>query len=237
MARANRPRYMHDAETHNRRAARRVVPWIMERLGPKTVLDVGCGLGTWAAVFLEHGCDVLGLDGGYVPTDLLDIPRDRFREVDLEGEVAPPGRFDLAICLEVAEHLSERAAPGLVALLTSAADAILFSAAVPGQGGDNHLNERWPAYWQGLFRARGFDFEDEVRWAFWDDDEVDWWYRQNMFLVRRGASADVAARSVVHPALLAKKMRAVEDFYAGRVPLRTAAIVLARALGRSLRGR
>lgn len=235
MASKRRPRYVHDSETHNRRAARRVVPWIMERLSPGTVIDVGCGLGTWAAVFREHGCEVLGLDGDCVPIDLLDIPRDRFREVDLEGEISPPGRFDLAVCLEVAEHLAEDAAPRLIDLLTSASDTILFSAAVPGQGGDNHVNERWPAYWQALFRQRGFGFEDDVRWAFWDDEDVDWWYRQNMFLVRRGADPATGAPPVVHPGLLAKKVRAVEDFYSGRIPLRTAVIVLARSLARTFR--
>lgn len=232
MARTRRPRYVHDTETHNRRAARRVVPWIMERLAPERVVDVGCGLGTWAAVFLEHGCDVLGLDGPWVPGDLLALPPERFREVDLEGDVEVPGRFDLAVCLEVAEHLPEEAAPRLVELLTSTADTILFSAAVPGQGGDGHLNERWPAYWQELFRRRGFGFEDEVRWAFWDDDAVEWWYRQNLFLVRRGLEGEEAARPVVHPGLLAKKVGTVDDLYAGRVPLRSAAIVFARALAR-----
>lgn len=236
MAKTRRSPYVHDAATHNRRAARRVVPWIMDRLAPRSVVDVGCGLGTWAAVFLEHGCEVLGLDGPHVPPDLLDLPRDRFREVDLEGVVEPPGRFDLAICLEVGEHLTADAAPRLVELLTAASDTILFSAAVPGQGGDGHLNERWPTWWEALFRDRGFAFEDEVRWAFWDDEDVDWWYRQNMFLVRRGAGSETTARAVVHPGLLGKKVRSVEDFYAGRVPMRTAALVFARALARTFGG-
>jgi hypothetical protein len=124
-----------------------------------------------------------------------------------------------------------------VDFLTSAADTVLFSAAIPGQGGDNHINEQWPAYWQGLFRSSGFDFEDGIRWRFWEDELVDWWYRQNMFLARRGANEPGMVKSVVHPRLLEKKTRTIEDFYRGAVPVRTGAIVFWRALANCLRRR
>jgi hypothetical protein len=90
----------------------------------------------------------------------LQIPRERFRVVDLEDQVEPPGRFDLALCLEVAKHLSEPAGQRLVRFLTAVADCVVFSAAVPGQGGINHLNEQWPQYCQELFAAQGYGFED-----------------------------------------------------------------------------
>ena len=234
-------RYTHDPETHNRRSAARVVPWLVDRYAPRTVLDVGCGLGSWAAVFADLGCEVLGLDGEEVSDQLLEIPRERFRVVDFEEPVEPPGRYDLALCLEVAEHLSDSAGQRLVQFLTAASDLILFSAAVPGQGGMNHLNERWPHYWQDLFADRGYEFEDEIRWRFWNDEEVEWWYRQNMFIVRRGGDPSPPVPAVTHPRLLEQTLgeanRAVNDFNYGRVPLRTGAIVFARAARNALRNR
>jgi SAM-dependent methyltransferase len=222
-------RYPHDEVTHNRRAAARIVPWLLDRYSPNTVLDVGCGLGTWAAVFLEHGCDAVGIDGEQIPDHLVKIPPERFTLMDLEEPLPVHRRFDMAVCLEVAQCLSEPAGQRLVEFLCSAADVTVFSSAVPGQGGTHHVNERWPDYWQQLFGAHGFGFDDEIRWCFWDDDEVEWWYRQNMFIVTRGGGS-VAVRAVVHPKLLDKKARLIGDFYGGRVPVRTGGMIAARAL-------
>jgi SAM-dependent methyltransferase len=210
-----------------RAARRRVVPWLTERYAPQTVLDVGCGIGTWAAAFLEIGCDVLAIDGAQMPDELLQIPRERFRVIDFEREIDLPRRFDMAVCLEVAEHLTASAGQRLVNFLTRTADVIVFSAAIPGQGGYHHLTERWPHYWQELFAVHGYTCDDEIRWAYWDDESVEWWYRQNMFVARRGEGTSSPLRSVVHPALLESTL---DDFYAGRVGLRVGGVVFVRAL-------
>ena len=230
-------RYVHDRATYNQRAPKRVVPWLMEQFVIGSVLDAGCGLGTWTAVFAEHGCEVLGLDTGEVPEDMLQIPRERYRAVDFEVGVEAPGRFDLALCLEVAEHLTDPAGRRLVKLLTSISDLVLFSAAIPNQGGDHHLNERWPLHWQELFEAHGYWCDDDIRWRFWDDEDVDWWYRQNMFIARRGDQSAGSMQAVVHPRLLEKKVLAINDFYYGRVPVQTAALVFMRTLLNALRRR
>src|SRR5204862_3532668 len=139
------------------RSARAVVPLVMELVRPASVLDVGCGLGTWLAAFAEAGvADFLGMDGDYVDRAKLKIPAERFRAADLTNPPSPGRTFDLAVCLEVAEHLPEKASPRLVELLATAAPVVLFSAALPGQGGTRHINEQWPAFWQRLFAARGF---------------------------------------------------------------------------------
>src|SRR3954467_15812084 len=151
----HRPRSF-DSLAHTYPTARRVAPWMMERYAPRTVLDVGCGMGQWAAAFAELGCDVLGLDGEDIPEELLQIPRSNFRVVDLESTVDPPGQYDLTLCLEVAEHLTEGAGQRLVHFLTACSDLVLFSAAVPGQGGEGHINEQWPRYWQERFDAHGY---------------------------------------------------------------------------------
>src|SRR5262249_1746252 len=230
------PRYTHDTATHNRRAAMEVVPWLIERFRPHTIIDVGCGLGTWAAVFAQHGCEVLGIDTEDVAKDLLEIPPQCFRVADFELDFPICGHFDLAVCLEVVEHLSPEAGQRLVErVLPRLADVILFSAAVPGQAGDGHLNEQWPAYWEDFFSRSGFMLDDAVRWQFWNNAAVDWWYRQNMFVARRGAMSADGVKAVVHPRLLEKKCWVINDFYKGRIPLRTAALIFGRAILNRLR--
>src|SRR6266545_3258022 len=168
------------------RSARVVAPIVMDLVRPASVLDVGCGLGTWLAAFAELGVtDFLGIDGDYVERAKLKIPADRFQPVNLANPPALGRTFDLAVCLEVAEHLPEPASPGLVKLLTDAAPVVLFSAAIPGQGGTDHINERWPAFWRELFAARGYVRLDPIRPRVLRDRRVEWWYQQNAFLFVR----------------------------------------------------
>lgn len=171
--------YSHHVE-RARRSAETVVPLILDRYRPGSVVDVGCGLGAWLAVFREHGIDdVLGIDGEYVLRNALEIPRSCFRAADLAQAISVGRRFDLALSLEVVEHLpSDRAAP-FVRMLTELAPVVVFSAAIPMQGGTGHVNERWPSHWAGLFQALNYVALDFIRPAIWSDREVDFWYAQN----------------------------------------------------------
>ena len=165
------------------RAARAVIPIVLDLSPAKTVVDFGCGRGTWLRACLETGVEtVLGLDGHYVNQDTLLIDRDQFRAVDLGEPIRLEGGFDLALCLEVAEHLPARSARTLVQSLTDAASVILFSAAVPGQGGTSHVNEQWPLYWERLFAERGMRKYDVVRPLIWRDRSICPWYRQNIYI-------------------------------------------------------
>jgi hypothetical protein len=110
--------------------------------------------------------------------------------VDLTDPPTLERTFDLAVCLEVAEHLPESAADGLVDLLSSAAPVVLFSAAIPGQEGEDHINEQWPTYWATKFADRGFESVDVLRPLLWEDQRVDWYYRQNMMLYVRSDASD-----------------------------------------------
>ncbi|MGA9722486.1 MAG: methyltransferase domain-containing protein, partial [Candidatus Binatus sp.] len=165
-------------------SARIVVPMVVALTRPSSVLDVGCGRGAWLSAFREQGIDkILGLDGDYIKPSTLLIPTDRFCPTDLSGEFQIPlGRFDLAVCLEVAEHLPARNARHLVAQLTSAAPQVLFSAAPPGQGGGGHINCQPLSYWRKLFEALGFRMLDPLRPRLRDNRQVEWWYRQNLVL-------------------------------------------------------
>jgi SAM-dependent methyltransferase len=182
------------------RSARVVAPIVNDLVKPTSVLDVGCGLGTWLAAFVELGItDVLGIDGDYVNRAQLKIPVERFRPVNLADPPALGRTFDLAVCLEVAEHLPEKASAGLVALLTESAPVVLFSAAIPEQGGTDHINERWPSFWRELFAQRDYVRLDPIRPRVWRDRRVEWWYQQNTFLfVKQSALADRPALREEH---------------------------------------
>src|SRR5437879_5333008 len=125
-----------------------VVPRLMNLVRPQSVVDVGCGRGAWLTAFQKLGVSkILGIDGPHVDKTRLLIPSECFRSVDLSQPFELPGRHDLVLCLEVAEHLPGSMANSLVKTLTKASSVIVFSAAIPGQGGTGHVNEQWPEYW------------------------------------------------------------------------------------------
>jgi SAM-dependent methyltransferase len=171
-----------------------VVPLVTELVRPRSVVDVGCGVGTWLWQFKNHGADrILGMDGDYIDPSSLLIPSDCFRAVDLNHPVASEETFDLAVCLEVAEHLPKAGAERLIGFLCERAPVVLFSAAVPMQGGTHHVNEQWPEYWEALFARHGYERIDAIRKFIWKNSEVEWWYRQNTFLfVRRDCTGSYA---------------------------------------------
>ncbi|MGE3804952.1 MAG: methyltransferase domain-containing protein [Gemmataceae bacterium] len=164
-------------------AAERIVPLILALTGQiRSVVDVGGGTGAWLSVFRRSGAEeLLLLDCPDVATELLIDPSS-FEPVDLSRELPAPRRFDLAVCVEVAEHLPGRMARPLVEWLTTAADVVAFSAAIPGQGGLGHVHLQPPGYWMELFQQRGFVRRDLLRAKIIHDETIPWWYRQNLFL-------------------------------------------------------
>jgi cyclopropane fatty-acyl-phospholipid synthase-like methyltransferase len=151
---------------------------------PGAVLDVGCGRGTWLVVCRALGSALLhGIDGDWLSQEQMLDQSILFRSVDLETTIPRlDRRYDLVISMEIAEHLSEGRADEFVDLLCSAGDIVLFSAAIPFQGGKNHLNERWQSHWAGKFAQRGYECFDAIRPAVWHMPDVEWWYQQNAFL-------------------------------------------------------
>lgn len=179
------------------RSARIVAPIVCNLVRPSSVVDLGCGCGTWLAAFKECGVNrILGLDGDYVPRSSLAISPDCFKPVDLGQPLALNEQFDLAVCLEVGEHLPEKSAPTLVGSLVTLAPVVLFSAAIPLQDGTNHINGQWPDYWTGIFGQFGYTTLDAIRPHIWKNRRVESWYRQNIFLFVRedriGAYPDLA---------------------------------------------
>lgn len=167
-------------------SAQVVVPLVVNLVGPRSVVDVGCATGAWLSVFRAHGIGrILGLDGTYVDVSRLLIPVEFFRAHDLAHKFTVSEQFDLAVSLEVAEHLPASSASGFVKSLCDLAPVVLFSAAVPGQGGLHHVNEQWPEYWREHFAEQGFLMFDPLRPAVWMDKRVSSFYRTNMFLFVR----------------------------------------------------
>jgi SAM-dependent methyltransferase len=165
------------------RSAEVMVPLVLNLLPVHSVVDVGCGDGSWLGVFRNLGVEeILGIDGDYVDRDILRIPQDHFQAADLTKPLDLKRVFDLAISLEVAEHLPPESAEPFVASLCRLAPAVLFSAAIPIQGGNHHLNEQWPDKWATLFREHGYVAVDFIRKRVWQNKSVEWWYAQNMLL-------------------------------------------------------
>lgn len=210
-----------------------IVPFLIEKFHPSSVIDVGCGIGTFLHVFKQRGVsDIKGVDGTWVNKDQLYIDKTEFMEADLEKPIRLDREFDLVLCLEVAEHLSPDAADTIVGSLTSLGKVIVFSAATVKQGGQNHINEQEFSYWKTKFEARGYKIVDFFRPHFWNVEKIQWWYKQNMFLVlhnsvdarpfetARDSFSD--ANVLIHPDLyyervneLEKRLSELKNFGAG----------------------
>ncbi|MEV8532456.1 class I SAM-dependent methyltransferase [Streptomyces sp. NPDC051211] len=198
------------------RSAERVLPLVFDLVRPACVVDVGCGTGAWLAAAQRLGAEtILGIDGGRVAEDARHIPPDGFLARDLAHPLRLDGRrFDLAVCMEVAQQLDPVRADSLVGDLCTLSDVVLFSAAIPGQTGTGHRNEQWPNYWRDRFGQWGYALVDCLRARLWDDPEIEPRYAQNAYLYvgadrlaadgrLRAAAAETGRMPlcVVHPGL------------------------------------
>ena len=184
-----------------RESARKILSVLARHATFHSVLDVGCGLGIWLSQAEALGCrDIFGIDGPWLDLQKTLIPRDKVMLCELEAEIDLGRRFDLVMSLEVAEHLSPSAAKTFVRSLVRHADLVLFSAAIPEQGGTHHVNEQWPAYWQRLFAEQGYQCFDPIRPTLWLDTSVGFWYTQNVLVY----ASEAAVRS--HPELMQWKV-------------------------------
>jgi SAM-dependent methyltransferase len=188
-----------------------VVPEIIKLFKPGSVVDLGCGVGTWLSEFTKNNVnDILGIDGDYVKVEMLKISKDKFMPMDVQKSFSLDRKFDMAISLEVGEHLLTESSQTFVESLTKLSDVVIFSAAIPFQGGVNHINEQWQSYWSELFEKAGFVPSVPLRKILWNDSRVLVWYKQNMVVyVKKEAVANYPFLSesvhsvldIVHPEL------------------------------------
>ena len=198
--------YSHDfydyIDAGSRRSARAVAGLLLPDMKIASLLDVGAGHGAWAAEWLAAGVkEVLAVDGDYVARDQLAIPAANFMAHDLATPLDLKRKFDLVQTLEVAEHLPHAKADLFIDNLIAHGDVILFSAAVPHQGGEHHVNEQPPEYWRAKFAAHGYAVFDFVRPGLVDKHGVMAWYRFNSYIY-----ANPAGQKRLSKAMLATRV-------------------------------
>ncbi len=170
-------------ESYNDSAASKIIPYIIEIINPKSILDVGCGNGTWLSVCEKYNIsDFQGIDNSALGSSEIYIHKNKIINRDLTSLFNLDRTFDVVLCLEVAEHLPESAANTLIDSLVLHSKNIIFSAAIPMQGGQDHINEQPTEFWVNLFNQKGYTAYDPFRLKFWADSSINWWYRQNMIL-------------------------------------------------------
>lgn len=196
-------RFMEYADRSSRHSARTISTLLRKALTINSVLDIGCAKGTWLSAWQEVGVsEIMGIDGDYVGTDELVIPRDRFVAADLAQSIDLGRKFDLVQSLEVAEHIRPEAADQFVEnLVRHSSGVVLFSAAPPGQGGEFHVNEQPYEYWREKFRTHGFAAYDYIRPLIASDKSVSFWYRYNTLLYLRTESVAAISEQMRHTRL------------------------------------
>lgn len=235
--------YDHSKNLHTVNGPKAGLPILFPQGMPRSLLDVGCGTGTWLRAASELGVsDLFGIDGMDIPADQLLIESDRFKKCDLTAPVQLGRSFDAVLCLEVAEHLDASCASTLVQTLVKHSHTIVFSAACPGQPGQHHINCQWPQYWQDLFNASGYGCDDSLRWRIWNDSRIEPWYRQNIFVASRSDSAGQERRipSLHHPEMIPMMVEAsfaehAAEIENGRMPARWYLKALPKAFVRKIR--
>ena len=211
-------------EASNRFSADFILGILWDYIQPNSVLDVGCGIGTWLSAIQSRGVrDVCGIDGPWLNTVDVTCDRSLVQVRDLEADFDLGRRFDLVVCLEVAEHLSPGAADRFIANLVRHSSAVLFSAAIPFQGGHHHVNEQFLSYWIERFARHGFQPLDFIRGRIWDDARIRWWLRQNIILFAHEqlitgserlsaiSATHVRPTSIVHPDIYLSRLQILQN--------------------------
>ena len=215
--------YTHQRNLHTNEGAKDALTKILGGTLPDSLLDIGCGTGTWLSAAQGLGVkDLKGVDGIRVADELLAVSPDLIEQRDFRKPWTIGRTFDLSICLEVAEHIDEEHADRLITEICKTSDQVFFSAAAPYQGGDHHVNCQWPEYWQKKFNDNGFSCDDEVRWKIWDESLIEPWYRQDIFFAKSSDQAGSEARikGVYHSDMiqyLKLKELAPRKFLKGRI--------------------
>ena len=171
-------------------SAGRIADSILNDFKARSVIDVGCGTGALLEALRDKGCEVFGLEYAEAALRYCRARRLDVAKFDLERSVLNDNRtFDVAVSMEVAEHLPEKVADRYVDLLTCLSRVVVLTAAPPGQGGTDHVNEQPPSYWITRFRHRGFAHAEELserwhqRWKAAGD--VESWYYKNLMIFQR----------------------------------------------------
>lgn len=177
-------------------SAHKMIGYLRNLFNIHSAIEFGCGHAHWLEAAEKLGVsDIRGLDGEWTELDQLRIDQSKFHIVDLEKPVDLKRKFDLAICMEVGEHLHQNASAQFINSICKHADLVLYGAAIPLQGGFKHINEKWQSFWAGHFHAEGYRAFDLMRPVFWSDTGIHYYYRQNALIYISQNAKELIARA------------------------------------------
>lgn len=210
--------FIYTDEFYNRHAAKSyhsaitILGYLLKYLEINSVLDFGCGLGTWCKAATELGItNAYGIDLHKYHEKNMYISESNYHSLDLRKKVKLNYDIDLAISVEVAEHIENKHCQTFLNNICLHSKVVLFSAAVPFQGGRNHINEQPLSYWVNKFNQKGYLLMDYIREQIWNDQSIDIWYRNNCVLfVHEDSYSEIHDRfgvkksliDVIHPDML-----------------------------------
>lgn len=170
-------------------SAKAFVAILTKHFAPKSVVDIGCGIGLYLAEFKANNIEILGCDGS--PAAIADsLAGDKIKLHDLCQPLKLNRQFDLCLCLEVAEHLEPAGGQILINTLTDLSHTIIFTAATPGQGPKSlgHINEQLPEYWQKLFEQKNFILNKKLTEKIkpeMAEAKIVWWLTKNLMIFEK----------------------------------------------------
>lgn len=175
--------YYKKHETGSYQSAIQILEYINSFINFNSVIDFGCGMGTWCKALNNLGIkDFLGIDIHQYDSTYMLIPNDKYMQFDLRKPLVLTRGTDIAISVEVAEHIKPEYSDIFISNLCSCSEIVLFSAAISHQGGTGHINEQSCTYWEKIFNKYGYKAIDCIRPYFWNNEQIEIWYRNNCLL-------------------------------------------------------
>ena len=209
-------RYYQSLRSHSYGSATKIIGYLTSFLDVSTVIDFGCGMGTWCLAARELGINkIIGIDQNPYNSEYMLISSDQYLQKDLRNTIDLDMSACIVISVEVVEHIEEEYGEIFVENLCRHSDIILFSAAIPHQGGEGHVNEKPCSYWSKIFASKGYCYIDCIRPAFWDDNDVAVWYKNNCILyVKDSVYPSIYPKvsicppiDIVHPSMVEDKFK------------------------------
>jgi len=192
-------------------SAYKILKYLTTFITIESIIDFGCGVGTWCSAAQNLSINnIMGVDQNLYDSSYMLIPNKNYLQRDLQKSVSLDMKMDLVISVEVGEHIESRYSHVFINTLCQHGDIILFSAALPYQGGTGHINEKPCSYWRDIFSDLDYIAIDCIRGVFWEDDDVEVWYKNNTILyVRDGLQFDILNKisssypiDIIHPDML-----------------------------------
>jgi SAM-dependent methyltransferase len=139
-------------------SAKVIVDVLCDNFAPRRLIDLGCGCGVYSHFFKEKGVEVVCIDA-VQPPEMHAFPVEIVQQDMTVLFENVWGDFDLALCLDVGEHIPEDLSEPFLKNITRFSDRLIMSCAPPGQGGHHHVNEQPKRYWIDKLKRHGFDYD------------------------------------------------------------------------------